>query len=67
MNQKTKDFYKAKADVFLEPYNATIPAGTLVVVFKVRRKKWEFVPLPFLEYMPMTLPEDEFYRLFERS
>ena len=32
-----------------------------------REKKWEFVPLPFLEYMSMTLPEDEFYRLFERS
>ena len=67
MKEETKFFYKAKEDVFLEPYNATIPAGTLVVVFSIKRKVWEFVPLPFLEYMSMTLPEDEFYRLFERS
>lgn len=67
MKKATKYFYKAKEDIFLEPYNATIPAGTLVIVFSARKKKWEFVPLPFLDYMTMSCPEDEFLRLFERS
>ena len=67
MKKESKFFYKTKEDVFLEPYNATLPAGTLVVVLSIKRKKWEFVPIPFLDYFPMTLPEEEFYRLFERS
>ena len=43
MKEETKFFYKAKEDVFLEPYNSTIPAGTLVVVFSIKRKVWETI------------------------
>lgn len=67
MYKRTDYFYELKEDIFLSPYNATAPAGSLAIVLSIQKKQWTFLLLPFLDNEPIVWDEEKFLTVFKTN